>query len=69
MRRAEGPNFTIDLEEGVAVVRTFKRTDLDSAQLGDAALQLSKLCSELALDDDVTGLVVDLRRTPGAVGP
>jgi hypothetical protein len=69
MRHAEGPNFTIDLEEGVAVVRTFKRTDLDSAQLGDAAVQLSHLCSKLSIDDKVTGLVVDLRRTPGAVSP
>jgi hypothetical protein len=69
MRHAEGPNFTIDLEEGVAVVRTFKRTDLDSGQQGDAAVQLSGLCTQLTLDDKVTGLVVDLRRTPGAVGP
>lgn len=69
MRYAEGPNFTIDLEDGVAVVRTFKRTDLDSAQLGDAAAQLSQLSAQLTVDDKVTGLVVDLRRTPGAVGP
>lgn len=69
MRYAEGPNFTIDLEEGVAVVRTFKRADLDSAELGNAAAQLCQLCSQLTLDDKVSGLVVDLRRTPGAVGP
>lgn len=69
MRQVEGPNFTIDLEEGVAVVRTFKRADLDSVGLSDAAVQLRQLCSELTVDGKITGLVVDLRRTPGAVGP
>jgi hypothetical protein len=69
MRYAEGPNFTIDLEDGVAVVRSFKRVDLDSVQLGDAALQLRELGSELTKEEKVSGLVVDLRRTPGAVGP
>jgi len=66
---AEGLNFTIDLEDGVAVIRTFKRVDLDSVQVGDAALHMRQLGSELTKDEKVSGLVVDLRRTPGAVGP
>lgn len=69
MRYAEGQNFTVDIEEGVAVCRTFKQPNLDSTGLGDAAFELCKLGTALTLDDAVTGMVVDLRRTPGAVGP
>ena len=54
---------------GLKIERTFKRVDLDSVQVGDAALHMRQLGSELTKDEKVSGLVVDLRRTPGAVGP
>ncbi len=69
VRYAEGPNFVIDLEEGVAVCRVFKRPELDPAQLNDAAALLLSMGKKLALEEGVAGLVLDLRRTSGAVGP
>lgn len=69
MRHVAGDNFTIDLEDGVAVCRLFKRADLDPPAIVRAAVELVKHARVLALNDDVTGMVVDLRRVPGAVGP
>lgn len=69
MRYAEGENFTIDIEDGVAVVRVFRRSDLDSGKLGALAEEIVPLAKALTTHDGVTGMVVDLRRVNGAVAP
>lgn len=69
MRLAEGDNYVIDLEDGVAVCRCFKRSDLDPATVAAAAEQLSGHARSFVVRGDVEGMVLDLRRVPGAVGP
>jgi hypothetical protein len=69
MRKASGDNFTIDLEHGVAVVRIYRRSDLPVSvtdALADALLLKAKT---LTLANDVTGMVLDLRRLEGPVSP
>src|SRR5687768_14534482 len=69
MRKASGDNFTIDLEHGVAVVRIYRRSDLPVSvtdALADALLLKAKT---LTLANDVTGIVLDLRRLEGPVSP
>lgn len=69
MRVAEGANFTIDHEDDVAVCRLFKRPDLDPPALAALARELVTHARRLSLADGITGMVVDLRRSPSALSP
>lgn len=69
MHFADGANFTIDLEEEVAVVRVFRDTSLESAALGVAAEALLEHARVLTMKANVSGMILDLRRVPGAIGP
>ena len=69
MRFADGANFTIDLEEEVAVVRVFRDTSLESTALGVAAESLLEHARALTMKASVSGMILDLRRVPGALGP
>lgn len=68
MSEQRGDNFTVDLEEATAIVRIFRRPELDPTQVLAAARRLSERCEQLAVDAQVSGLVLDLRRATGAVG-
>lgn len=68
MRKASGENFTIDVEHGVAIARVHRRPDLDPTAIANEATHLLSKAKSLILDD-VTGLVLDVRRVPGAVSP
>jgi hypothetical protein len=62
-------SFVMTVEEGVAVCRVFRNPDLDpeaSARSLEAVVPASR---KLALEDGVDGMVLDLRRTPGAQSP
>lgn len=66
---SEGANYVITMEAGVAICRVFRdprQTSEEAAKTLDAVVVASRT---LALADDVTGFVVDLRRTPGAQSP
>lgn len=69
MTHASGENFTIEIEDGVAVCRLFRRADVDPARLADAHAALGREARALSLKDGIEGLVLDVRRVPGAVGP
>lgn len=69
MTLAAGDNFTIELEDSAAVCRLFKRGDLEPAQISAGYDAFGKSARALALRDGITGLVIDVRRIPGAVGP
>jgi hypothetical protein len=69
IRYATGDNFTLDLEEDVAVCRLFKRSDLDGQALARSSLQLLSHGRALTVKNGIVGLVVDLRRVPGAMSP
>ncbi|NUP07238.1 MAG: hypothetical protein HOW73_14385 [Polyangiaceae bacterium] len=68
-RYASGDNFTVDLEEDVAVCRLFKQADLDRRAQAKSAEQLLTHARALTMKTGVVGMVIDLRRVPGAVGP
>lgn len=64
-----GANYVISMESGVAICRVFRVPGQSS---DDAARSLDALVTEsrsLALDDGVSGFVIDVRRTPGAQSP
>lgn len=64
---ADGENYTIDLEQGVAVIRIFRRPDLDAKTLTQQAESLLPKVRELAHMEGVTGLLLDLRRVGSGV--
>lgn len=69
MHYASGENFTIDLEEGVAVCRMFKQAELDHVGLERCSVQLLHHARALTVKGEITGMVIDLRRVPGVVSP
>ncbi len=69
MRYASGENYTIELEAGVAIVRVFRRADLDGPSLTTLASEVADKATVLATEDSASGIVVDLRRVSGAVSP
>jgi len=68
-RYAAGDNFTIDIEDHVAVCRLFRNVDLDHAGLARAATELAGHGRALTLSGEAEGMVVDVRRVPGAFAP
>ncbi len=69
VRYADGENFTIDLERTVAVARVFRNPAIHGPALGAAAQSLLAVGRKLSVESGVSGMVLDLRRVPGAVGP
>jgi hypothetical protein len=69
MRYAAGDNFTVDMEDGVAIARVFRNVELDQKGLERCAGELVGYGRVLMLSEGVAGFVVDLRRVPGAVSP
>jgi hypothetical protein len=62
-------SFVITVEEGVSVCRVFRNPDLDpeaSARSLESVIDASR---KLTMEEGVDGMVLDLRRTPGAQSP
>lgn len=63
----EGENFAIEIARRVAVARVYRRPELGPAALEDAARALLAHAQALVLEPTADGMVIDLRRAPGAV--
>lgn len=63
----EGENFAIEISRRVAVARVYRRPELGPAALEDAARALLAHCQALVVEPVADGIVLDLRRAPGAV--
>ncbi|HEU4537687.1 MAG TPA: hypothetical protein VFS00_26385 [Polyangiaceae bacterium] len=68
---AEGPNFAITVEDGVATCRIWARPDLSWAEGAGTADTIAKALQALAAGprDRARGLVLDERQAPPVVGP
>lgn len=65
MRYASGDNFTIDVEDEVAICRLFTRGDLDDQAVSRCAVQLLAHARALTLNGNAGGMVLDVRRLSG----
>ncbi|MBX3260291.1 MAG: hypothetical protein KIS78_29440 [Labilithrix sp.] len=70
MRLAEGANFTIDLDEGVATLRVWKRPDLSFEEGARLALTIRDHVVGLVGSDasEARGFIMDLRDAPTLTG-
>lgn len=64
----QGDNFTIEVSNRVATARVYRRPELGPGELEQAARELLAHAKALCVDPVADGLVIDLRRAPGAVG-
>jgi hypothetical protein len=62
-------SYAITIEEGVAVCRVFRNPNLDPEASARSLESIVAASRSLALEDGVDGMVLDLRRTPGAQSP
>ncbi|NUO49954.1 MAG: hypothetical protein HOV80_13955 [Polyangiaceae bacterium] len=63
----EGENFAIEINRRVAIARVYRRPELGPAALEDAARALLAHAQTLVVEPIADGMVIDLRRAPGAV--
>lgn len=66
---SEERNYTVEIEHGAAVVRVFRSSGMAREQVLAAAKALLAQAKTLTRDENVHGLVLDLRRLAGAVSP
>jgi hypothetical protein len=62
----EGENFAIEIALRVATARVYRRPELGPAELEDAARCLLAHAQNLVVEPVADGMVIDLRRAPGA---
>lgn len=62
-------SYVITIEEGVSVCRVFRNPDLDSDAMARSLESVIAASRKLTIADGVDGMVLDLRRTPGAQSP
>lgn len=66
---AQGENYTLHVDDGVAVLRVWSRKDLTSARGAELAQQKRVHLAQLARRGDVRALLFDLVDAAPAVGP
>jgi hypothetical protein len=62
-------NYVITIEDGVAICRVFRNPDLGPDASASSLGSVVSASRKLTLEEGVDGMVVDLRRTPGALSP
>ncbi|MBK6512712.1 MAG: hypothetical protein IPM79_14865 [Polyangiaceae bacterium] len=69
VEHSRGPNFVIEVDEGLATCRVWQRPDLTSTEGAACAEQISRHAEALASDPNARGFVFDLRQAPPIAGP
>lgn len=68
MRVAEGANYSLEVDEGVATLRVWKRPDLSFDEGARLAVEILGHVRRLAGEREVGGFVMDLREAPALTG-
>jgi len=66
---AEGPNYRIHVDAGIAWCAVWRRPDVDAATGATFANALAEDMSRIAADPHVIGAVLDQREAPPVAGP
>jgi hypothetical protein len=66
---ASGPNYSFDVDQGVAVCRVWQRRDLSMAEGAHCAEEMIGHFARLAQDSQLRGMIFDLSQAPPVVGP
>jgi len=66
---AEGDNYSLDVVDGHARCKVWRRRDLDSAAGATSAEEISRHFLALASDPEIRSMVFDVREAPSFMGP